>query len=110
MNHLENSANLLDMGAHPVREEHRQSIMAVNNQNILETLKNKCFDRLKSKRKSMLNDRRKFNMQRLESESKVKRHVNEEIAQDTDMLDEIIRQEIYKIHQSDENNWSEEYD
>lgn len=75
--------------------------MAVGNQNILETLKNKCFDRLKSKRKSMLNERRKFNMQRMEQESKVKQHVNQQIAHDTEMLDEIIRQEIYKIHQSD---------
>ena len=77
MNHFENSANLFGMGSEPAQEEHRHSVMAVGNQNILETLKNKCFDRLKSKRKSILNERRKFNIQRMEQESKVKQQVNQ---------------------------------
>lgn len=69
--------------------------MHTDNQNIIETLKNKCFDRLKSKRKSMLNERRKLNVDRIESKSK---NVNQQIAHDAEMLDDIIRQEIYKIH------------
>ena len=67
-------------------------------ENIIETLKNKCFDRIKSKRRSMLDERRRQNILKAQTESKAKQEVNKGLAQDQDMLDEIIRKEIMSIH------------
>lgn len=93
-------------------EAHRQSVMVVQRDNIIETLKHQCFERIKSKRRTILENRRKDLINATQSKQKMlNQSVNVSIVQDTDMLDEVIRKEIMKIHNSgDVEQWNQEYD
>jgi hypothetical protein len=70
---------------------------------LIETLKNQCFDRLKSKRKSIIDQRRRQNIDKIngvESDSKMKKNANKQII-DEAMIHEIIQKEMQKMDLGD---------
>ena len=69
-------------------------------EDVLDRLKNKCFERIKSKRKSMLDERRKSNLQRAMTQSKLRKEakeVTDELAADYHELMRIVSTEADSI-------------
>ena len=85
--------------------ESKSNFMTVKNDSVLTKLKDQCFERLKSKRRSMLDERRKQNVLR---ESKKHRGLNEEIQNDQVFLGEMVSKEILKMQLQYENTADKE--
>ena len=103
VNSAQNSINQSNSSINP----QRVSMMTVNtdSRQVLNRLKEQCFERIKSKRKSMLDERRKKSLMLLQTQSKAKRardQVNRDMAEDAEMLGQIIQKEILNIHSLDD--------